>query len=339
MSRRERSRAQGGGARRSDAEALEHSARSGRSVLLTRVYDQEEVERARSVAKAKAERRKARVVQPMDAGPRVAGKAAARGAIDPLVSLFFSCHGGTGCTTLVASLAALLARAERSVCIVDLDLQFGDTLMALNLKHRFTLAQALEALPKLDAEALHYRLPHHKSGVCVLSQAGEVDGLGQIAPTDFIELLTLLRQSFDHVLVDGVRDFSDYALAVLDVADDVLLVATQEVAAVRGMAMRLDVFEQLGYEVQWLDVVINRYASKNGVSLRSIADSLEVTPRFVVADDAPAARRALNDGVPLIDVAPSSRATRDMQELVQVLYGVQAPRRQGLMGRIFGGSA
>ncbi|MBW2734589.1 MAG: AAA family ATPase [Deltaproteobacteria bacterium] len=308
-------------------------------MLLTHLYDPEEVERARSEARAKAERRKARVALPPDPGPKEAGSPALRGKTEPLLSLFFSCHGGTGCTTLVASLATLLARAERSVCVVDCDLQFGDTLMALNLKHRFTLAQALEALPSLDPETLHYRLPRHESGVCVLSQAGDVDGLGQIEPSTFIELLALLRESFDHVLVDGVRDFSDYALAVLDVADDVLLVGTQEVPAVRGMAMRLDVFEQLGYEVQWLDVVINRYATKNGVSLGAIANSLEVETRFVIADDAPVARRALNDGVPLVDMAPTSRATRDMQDLVQVLYGVHPPRRKGLFGRIFGGSA
>lgn len=331
------SRAGRGRGRRPHRDARDRSAAGG-SVLLTRVYDEAEVERARSEARAKAQRRKARIAQPMEPGPRVVGKVSARAPMEPLVSLFFSCHGGTGCTTLVASLATVLARAERSVCIVDLDLQFGDTLMALNLKHRFTLAQAIDALPTLDAETLHYRLPHHESGVCVLSQAGEVDGLGQIAPAAFVELLALLRQSFDHVLVDGVRDFSDYALAVLDVADDVLLVATQEVPAVRGMAMRLDVFEQLGYEVQWLDVVINRFAPKSGVSLRAITDSLEVAPRFVVANDPQAARRALNDGVPLVDIAPASRATRDMQELVQVLYGVRSTQRQGLLGRIFGGS-
>ena len=66
-----------------------------------------------------------------------------------------------------------------------------------------------------------------------VSQASHLDDLDAQLVERLPALMTTLAEHFDYVLVDGIRDLGDYALAVLDMTDDIVLVLTQDVPAVR----------------------------------------------------------------------------------------------------------
>jgi pilus assembly protein CpaE len=242
-------------------------------------------------------------------------------------------------------MGAMLARGGKRTCIVDLDLQFGDALTALNLKGRCPISEVMSDLKAagrqgLDRDHLWSQLPRYGSRLWVLSQVGCVEGLAGIGPDRLPRLLRAVRRCFDVTIVDGIRDFSDLALAALDVADQVVMVATQDVPTLRGLALRSDIFQQLGYELDELKIVLNRYSEKGVVPLAAISDSLDVEPAFLVSNEFRTVHRAINDGEPLGDSAPRARATRDIAAMVEQLYGVTAAEvgeRQGLLKRILGG--
>ena len=259
------------------------------------------------------------------------------GAEGGRVALFFSCHGGSGSTIIVTSAAALLARSGLEVCILDLDLQFGDVLTTLNMEPDYSLAEAIEDLARDDISEVYERLPRHGSGLRVLAQSGRIDGLSRVEAAPLAELLAALVGCCDAVLVDGVRDFNDFALGVLDLADEVILVATQDVPTVRGLAMRLDVFEQLGYAADELVVVVNRHGKRSPVSLDALRELLEVRPAFVIANDFRRVHHAANLGAPLGDCEPQARVTRDIAALTEAVFGVPLGegRPKGVWARLF----
>jgi pilus assembly protein CpaE len=223
------------------------------------------------------------------------------------------------------------------VCILDLDLQFGDVLTCLNVPPDYSLAEALADGQRMELPDICDHLPRHDSGLRVLSQTGMIEGLSAIDTKGLTAFVKALSGHFDHVLVDGVRDFNDFALALLDLADDVVLVATQDVPTVRGLALRLDVFEQLGYQAEELAIVVNRHGRRSPISLRALRDSLDVEPAFVVANDFARVHKAMNAGAPLGDFSPDARVTRDIAKMAEVLFDIDlslARPRSGF-GRLF----
>lgn len=258
------------------------------------------------------------------------------------VGMFFSCHGGNGSTTIATHVGALLASRGKRTALLDLDLQFGDALATLNLRARCPLSEiasdrGLYDGERLDPDLLLTRLPRHGSGLFVLSQVGHVDGLGEVTPAVFPELLRQLRRCFDVLLLDGIRDFGDLALAALDVTDHVVLVGAQDLPTLRGLVMRLEIFKRLGYSPGELNLLVSRYSKKAPVALDAISAAVQIEPRFVVEDDFKLVHRALSEGSTLLEIAPRAQITQDLVAVVEDLFGVaRSDSNVGLIGRLLG---
>ncbi|MCA9665367.1 MAG: AAA family ATPase [Myxococcales bacterium] len=287
-------------ARREDRERIAHKAEAG--VLQTHML---------SAAEAAEQVRKARPPRERTDGCEI--------------TVFFGCRGGVGCTTLATSVAAELATTGRRVALLDLDLQFGTVLTALDLQQSYPLSEIYQDRQQIrDDSHGHWRerLPRHASGAYVLSQVGHIDSVSEIDHEAMKSLVHLVQDHFDVLIVDGIRDFNDHAMALLDQSDQVVLVGSQDVPSMRGLSLRLDVFRRLGWGDADLHLVLNRYSRKANVSLSAIENALGVEPSFVVANDFNTAHRALDSGTPLSGISKRARITRDVIEMTEGLFHV-----------------
>src|SRR5690606_34241347 len=81
----------------------------------------------------------------------------------------FSGKGGTGGSMVATNLAvALAADARLRVCLVDLDLAFGDVAIMLGLAPERTIVAAVPVEDRLDETGLRMLLTRHASGVDTL---------------------------------------------------------------------------------------------------------------------------------------------------------------------------
>lgn len=233
----------------------------------------------------------------------------------------FGCKGGSGATTIATNLAgALLADDhQRRVVILDLDAQLGDVLVFLDLASRYSWTDLLRNLPRLDDELVHRSLTAHASGLRVVAQGAELEDADRLDAAAVTQTIAFLRQHYDYVIVDGLRDFSETSLAALDAADRIALTMTQDVPALKNASRCIGVFRRLGYRADKLKLIINRYHKRDKLDLDTISDALGAAVDATVANDYPVVIRAINEGVLLVDSAPHATVTEDVRALLPAL--------------------
>ncbi len=164
------------------------------------------------------------------------------------IIMFYSPKGGTGCTTLAVNLAVALSNDETQVVIVDANLQFGDVAIFLNEQGKNTIIDLAPRAEELDPEIVeNVMIKHALSGVQILASPSRPEHGEKVSPDQFTKVLRYLRQMYAYVVVDTSSYLNDITLAVLDVADVIALVTTQDIPSIKNDRLFLDLLINNGY--------------------------------------------------------------------------------------------
>jgi pilus assembly protein CpaE len=212
----------------------------------------------------------------------------------------FSAKGGCGKTTLATNLAVALADGgRRQVCLVDLDLSFGDVAIAMQLFPAHTIADAVPLASDLDKAGVSGLLTPHSPGLTTLVAPVEPGSAENIPASLVSDLLTILRQMFDFVVIDSPPAFTDHVLAAFDQSDYIALIATLDIPALKNLKLTLETMDLLSYPRDRYRVVLNRADSKVGLSLTEVEKTLgaPIMAEIPSSRDVPA---SINRGVPIV---------------------------------------
>jgi pilus assembly protein CpaE len=253
---------------------------------------------------------------------------------DGLVVTVFSAKGGCGKTTLATNLGAALASNDRDVCVLDLDLAFGDVAIALQLHPAHTIADA-PRLGGLDEPGLHGLLTQHSRGLSVLAAPTEPGAADQIEARLVNDLLRVLRRMFDVLIIDTPAAFSDQVLAAFDATDLFLLIATLDIPALKNLKLTLETMDLLNYPRDRWRVVLNRADAKVGLTVPEAERALHTT----ISAQIPSSRSvpiSVNRGVALVHEDPThpvSQEIRRIADSVMTLIPQAAQNGAGSTGR------
>jgi pilus assembly protein CpaE len=212
----------------------------------------------------------------------------------------FAAKGGSGKTTMATNLAAALAdRGRREVCLVDLDLSFGDVAIALQLFPAHTIADAVPLANNVDAPAVQALLTPHSPGLTTLVAPVE-PGSAEMVPASLVgDVLRILKQQFQYVVVDTPPAFTDHVLAAFDETDVLALIATLDIPSLKNLKLTLETLELLNYPRDHWRIVLNRADSKVGLALSEVEKTLRV-PISVQIPSSRSVPASVNRGVPIM---------------------------------------
>lgn len=216
----------------------------------------------------------------------------------------FSAKGGCGKTTISTNLGAALAdEGRKEVCIVDLDLAFGDVAIALQLFPTHTISDAVALEETLDASAVASLLTQHSPGLRVLSAPVE-PGLAESIPVTLVSrLLTVMGDMFDYVIIDTPPAFTDQVLAAFDASDIAVLLATLDIPALKNLKLSLETLDLLNYPKEKIRLILNRADSKVGLDAGEVEKTLRA-PISALIPSSRAVPAATNRGVPIVTDQP-----------------------------------
>lgn len=212
----------------------------------------------------------------------------------------FAAKGGCGKTTLAVNLAASLAAGgERSVCLVDLDLSFGDVGICLRAEPVRTIVHGLGMVGHVDAAGASSLLTACRPGLSALLAPVEPGDAERIPAALVGELLDVLPRMFDFVVVDTPSAFSEHVLAAMDASHHHVLLTTPDVPALKNLRVTLDMLDLLSYAHDIRSVVLNRSDAKVGLSM----DDIDRVVRSDIRAHVPSSRDvpiSVNKGNPIV---------------------------------------
>jgi pilus assembly protein CpaE len=239
----------------------------------------------------------------------------------------FSSKGGCGCSLIATNLA--MVQTSPTV-LVDLNLQSGDLELMLGVRPKFSLADVVENRDRLDDALLASYLTHHSQNVSLLAAPIKAESAEDIEPKHIYEVMELLRQQFETVIVDTPHNFDAVTISALDNCDQILVVLTLEIHAIRSTRRALEIFDRLGYPRKKIRIVVNRYSKNIELDQRQVEGFLGERVVGFIQSDYRAAVNSINLGQPMVLSASASKASADIRQIAGKLFeGKVEPRPAG----------
>jgi len=165
---------------------------------------------------------------------------------------------------------------------------------------------------------------YSRAAVAVRAATPALDAAYGASPADgrvpLIEaVLTMLPRSFDYVVVDCELSYDETLLAVLDHADQILIVLNPELGALRNAKHFLQLADTLGYARNKISFIINRANSNVGLSASDLERSLGGGRFFRMDSYGRQLTTDLNMGQPSVLAHPRSDFTRIMREVAEYI--------------------
>ncbi len=321
-----------------EAEQLKRSISAGAREFLVKPFSADEFSTSiRQVYERELVRRE-QVASTMPAAPVAAPLDAADLGEHQVIGVF-SPKGGAGRTTIATNLALALQRETNGrVCLVDANLQFGDVgvLLNLNPKTRSMLDAVDGGEP--DRDITNSVVIDHSTGIRVLLAPPSPEGADLVTPAYLRRMVDFLRESHDFVVVDLPSALNDHSLAIMDAADQIVVLTALEITTIKNVRLFLEVADQLEYDRSKIRLVVNRSDSAQGIRIADVEASIRRSIDGTIVSDGRLAVLAVNRGVPFVVSHPDGALSRDVTKLARTLAGdaiaaKDTPNKRGLFAR------
>ncbi len=229
----------------------------------------------------------------------------------------FSLKGGVGKSTLASNLAVAIRNQnpDKEVGLIDGNLLHGDLGVILNATDNKTIADIMRNFQTLDRDLVTDILVTHSSGVKILLAPPDAQTGEQVTGEHMRQVLDHMVNMFDFIVCDTRPSFDEVTLTLLDHSDQILLMLTLELTAIKGAKQYLELSDLLGYDNERVALVLNRANVQAGIPVADVSASLKGEIIAKLPDDPMLVLRAINEGVPFVQSAPSSSLAQEVVKL------------------------
>jgi pilus assembly protein CpaE len=238
---------------------------------------------------------------------------------------FFGAKGGAGTTSIAVNLAwTLVTQHQKRVLLIDNHVEFGHVCLYLGLDGaRYHFDELIRNVNRLDSALLRGFIAKHSSGLEVLASPESHDPSRFVDPDALEKTLEFLRGEYDYVILDCQTNLEEASLAVMDRSDQIYLVATPEIGAIRDLSRYIDGLSRNESTSARLHIAINRYSSHGAIAIDQIEKAIRVPVEIQLPNAYNECLRAINVGEP-VPLNKKSEYSTQMSKWAAILAGSSA---------------
>lgn len=261
-----------------------------------------------------------------DAIDRLRQRASLTKAQNGKVLAFLPCKGGSGATFLATNLGYALAKAGKSVALIDLNLQFGDaSLYVTEEAPATTVSDVAREIRRLDSDLLASSMIKVLPNFGILAAPESPDKAVGIRPESIERIMNIARGCYDYVIIDVGRLLDPVSIRALDNTDRIYLVLQLTLPFVRDAKRLIGVFESLGYPHNKVSLIVNRYQKGGEISLDDVEKTLGAKVVKTVPNSFSAVATSINQGTSILQLFPRDKVSKTLQEMADEM-AEQSPK-------------
>jgi len=231
----------------------------------------------------------------------------------------FAPKGGVGKTTTAVNLAlAISDRGARKVCLIDLDLAFGDVAITMQLFPSHTIEEAIGGEEHIDDNLVQSLLTRHEDSLMVLAAPSLPDARDRVTSRLVSRMLRTLKQQFDYVVIDTAPNFDEQTLQALDETDECVIITTLDVPTLKNVKVALETLDLLSIAVDHRHLVLNRADDEVGIGPDKVEQILGMKVTAPIPSSVEVAA-ATNLGKPIVVANPGHPASVQFLALAKLL--------------------
>ncbi len=232
--------------------------------------------------------------------------------------------GGVGKTTSAINLSASLNQLNKNVVVVDANLNtpnigihLGAPIVPITLNH------VLKGKASID-EAIY----EHSSGTKIVPSSLSIKELTKFNTKKLAGIAKELAKTHDYVIFDSAAGFGDEVIAVLDAADEIIIITNPEMPAVTDALKAVKVAREMGKIIN--GVIVTRHSGASyEMPLSSIKSMLEAQIIGVIPEDS-SVKEALTKKDAVVHTHPRSKVSKKYIEIARKIAGEPEQKKRFL---------
>ncbi|WP_164659763.1 AAA family ATPase [Tropicibacter sp. Alg240-R139] len=236
--------------------------------------------------------------------------------------------GGSGATTLAVNLAWELANVDKneapSVCLLDLDLQYGSISTYLDLPRREAVFEMLSDTDSMDEEVFGQALLSFEDKLQVLTAPADMVPLDIIAPEDIERVIEMARAHFDYVIVDMPKTLVQWSETVLQAAHVYFALIELDMRSAQNALRMKRALQSEDLPFNKLRFALNRapkFTDLSGKSrVKRMGESLGISIDLQLPDGGKQVTQGADHGLPLASSAAKNPLRKEIAKLAQSLH-------------------
>jgi pilus assembly protein CpaE len=232
--------------------------------------------------------------------------------------------GGVGSSTVAHNVAwAIAQNLDASTVLVDLDLGFGTAGLDFNQDPPQGVAEAIYAPDRIDSAMVDRLLSRCSDNLSLLAAPAMLDRTYDFAEDALDGLLDILRALVPVIVLDLPHQWTAWSKRAVITADDILVVATPDLASLRNTKNILDICRQNRVNDRKPHVLINQAGvpKRPEIPAQEFSKALGVALAGSLPFDPQLFGTAANNGQMIAEIGASGPVALQFVDIAAALLG------------------